>query len=164
MTSKEEEFAEPTFNVFQQDKADVTFQERYISFNYPMDSMTNDNDIKITIPSQTRHWMDMQNSVLEVEARIVEVKADGKIEELTATRKEPVIFINNGGHSLFRDIQLSINQQPIEGGQNTYATQAFLNNHLQFSQGAKDTHMFTQGYSILRNAIKYKEHRGNQYM
>ena len=65
--------------------------------------------------------------------------------DVSATDKL-VIPINNGGHSFFSDMSVTINHTRVEGGDNNYAWLAYLNNALQYSHASKTTHMQSQGF------------------
>ena len=57
-----------------------------------------------------------------------------------------VMFVNMPLSSLFADVQLSLNEQQIAGGNQLYPYRAMISALLQTNEGTKNHQLFTCGY------------------
>ena len=146
MVEEQEEFADPQFDVFQNEKIDVSTSGVWVSIIPPTEALDNDGDIRFQLDGEEKYWMQWGESKVVVEARIL--KSDGAGRWIDLAANDHVIFINNSAHSIFKDVKVKINQQNVEGGNNMYAWLAYMNNLLQFNQAAKGTSMISQGFHL----------------
>ena len=119
MVEEQEEFADPQFDVFQNEKIDVSTSGVWVSIIPPTEALDNDGDIRFQLDGEEKYWMQWGESKVVVEARIL--KSDGAGRWIDLAANDHVIFINNSAHSIFKDVKVKINQQNVEGGNNMYA-------------------------------------------
>ena len=141
-----ETLSDPQFDVFHNEAIDASASGCWMKIVNPIESLDNECDIRFEIDANDKYWMAWGDSYVTMEATIKKTKAGGGTENLTADEK--MVFINNAAHSLFQDVKVKINYNAVEGGNNMYPWLAYLNNHIQFNQAAKGTHMISQGYHI----------------
>ena len=144
MTS--EVFDDPQFDVFHNEAVDASAFGNWVKTVAPTESVDNDGDIRFEFDINEKYWMGWADSYITLEAQIQNIDTSGKVVALDAD--EHVILINNGAHSLWSDVKVKINQNAVEGGNSMYPWLAYMNNHINFNQAAKGTHMISQGYHI----------------
>ena len=104
---EKEEFSDPQFDVFRNEKIDVSTSGLYVNIIHPVESLDNDGDIRFQIDPNEKYWMQWSESKVTLEARILKSDGAGKWINLAAADK--VIFANNAAHSIFQDVKLKIN-------------------------------------------------------
>ena len=81
-------------------------------------------------------YLDLTNSYLHVQAKIT--KADGS--PLDAADDNLVAPVNNWLHTLFSQVDISLNNTNISTSTNTYGYRSFLETMLNYGKDCKDTH------------------------
>ena len=82
-------------------------------------------------------YLDLTNSYLHVQAKIT--KADGS--PLDAADDNLVAPVNNWLHTLFSQVDISLNNTNISTSTNTYGYRSFLETMLNYGKDCKDTQM-----------------------
>lgn len=105
----------------------------------PLTSMT-DTQIEFEIEAENEHYLDLENTLLHVEAKLV--KKDGSP---LGAGDSPVITANNLLHSMFSSVSLQINGKTIEEETN-YPYRVYLEKLLNASRASKTTHLRASGW------------------
>ena len=137
---------DPQFDVFHNIDADASASGCWMKIVNPIESLDNECDIRFEIDANDKYWMAWGDSYMTMEATVLKTKAAGGTENLPV--EEKMVFINNAAHSIFQDVKVKINYNAVEGGNNMYPWLAYMNNHIQFNQASKGTHMISQGYHM----------------
>jgi len=101
----------------------------------PISSLTDGAPIEFDVTSSGDDYMDLANSFLHVKVKIV--RANGN--ELDAA--DTVGPVNNLLHSLFSQVDVSLNGTLITNSTNTYPYRAYLENLLSYGPAAKSSQL-----------------------
>ena len=106
----------------------------------PLNQLTGDNPIEFNISGAGPHYLDLRRTLLHIKAKIV--KADGSdvpVEEFATP-------VNLYLQSLWRQVDVEIQQQMISSTGVNYAYKAMLDVLLNFGNDAKESQLQTQLY------------------
>lgn len=117
----------------------------YVDY-HPISSITGGAPIEFDVNATGDDYLDLANSLLHIRAKIV--KANGDDLEDAST----VGPVNNFMHSLFSQVDVSLNGTLITSSTNTYAYRAYLENLLTYGTDAKS--------SQLTSVLFYKDDAG----
>lgn len=117
----------------------------YVDY-HPVSSITGGAPIEFDVNATGDDYLDLANSLLHVRAKIV--KANGDNLEVANT----VGPVNNFLHSLFSQVDISLNGTLITSSTNTYAYRAYIETLLSYGSDAKS--------SQLTSALFYKDEAG----
>ena len=117
----------------------------YVEY-HPISSLTSGAPIEFDVSSSGDDYMDLTNSLLHVRVKIT--KSDGS----NIAANETVGPINNFLHSLFSQVDVTLNGTLITSSTNTYAYRAYLETLLSYGPAAKR--------SQLTAALFYKDEAG----
>jgi hypothetical protein len=117
----------------------------YVDY-HPVSSITSGAPIEFDVNATGEDYLDLSNSLLHVRAKIV--KANG--DDLEAASS--VGPVNNFLHSLFSQVDVSLNGTLITSSTNTYAYRAYIETLLSYGSDAKS--------SQLTSALFYKDEAG----
>ena len=117
----------------------------YVEY-HPISSITGAAPIEFDVTASGDDYLDLANSFLCVRAKIT--RADG--ENLDAT--DTVGPVNNFLHSLFSQLDVSLNGTLITSSTNTYAYRSYIETLLSYGVDAKS--------SQLTSALFYKDEAG----
>jgi hypothetical protein len=117
----------------------------YVDY-HPVSSITSGAPIEFDVNATGEDYLDLSNSLLHLRAKIV--KANG--DDLEAASS--VGPVNNFLHSLFSQVDVSLNGTLITSSTNTYAYRAYIETLLNYSSDAKS--------SQLTSALFYKDEAG----
>jgi hypothetical protein len=106
-------------------------------------SFEKSDTIRLEISGDSRHYLNLSETELHIEGRICKKSDTSKGIEDT-TKIGPV---NNFLHSLFSQIEISINNTPIENTNTTYPYKAYLNNLLGYNELQKKSFLFGDKFS-----------------
>ena len=112
----------------------------------PISSLADGAPIEFEIVSSGDDYIDFANSYLHIKVKIQ--RADGTVLDAADT----VGPVNNFLHSLFSQVDVSLNGTLITNSTNTYAYRAYLENLLTYGPAAKE--------SQLTAALFYKDDAG----
>ena len=113
---------------------------------HPVSSLSDGAPIEFDVSASGDDYIDLTNSQLYVRAKIT--KADGS----AIAQDEKVGPVNNLLHSLFSQIDISLNGTQITDSNNTYAYRAYIEDVLSYGGEAKNSH--------LTCALFYKDEAG----
>jgi hypothetical protein len=119
--------------------------EMYVDY-HPALSITGGAPIEFDVNATGEEYLDLVNSLLHVRAKIV--KANGENMEAAST----VGPVNNFLHSLFSQVDVSMNGTLITSSTNTYAYRVYIKTLLSYGSDAKS--------SQLTSALFYKAEAG----
>jgi hypothetical protein len=117
----------------------------YVDY-HPVSSITGGVPIEFDVNATGEDYLDLANSLLHVRAKIV--KASGEDLEAAST----VGPVNNFLHSLFSQVDVSLNGTLITSSTNTNAYRAYIETLLSYGSDAKS--------SQLTSALFYKDEAG----
>lgn len=106
----------------------------YVEY-HPVSSLSDGAPIEFEVSSSGDDYIDFANSYLYVKAKIT--RANGN--KLDAA--DPVGPVNNFLHSLFSQVDVSLNGTLITNSTNTYAYRSYLETLLSFGESAKKSHL-----------------------
>ena len=101
----------------------------------PISSLTDGAPIEFDVTSSGDDYLDLASSFLHIKAKIV--RANGNAIEAADT----VGPVNNLLHSLFSQVDVSLNGTLITNSTNTYPYRAYLENLLSYGPAAKRSHL-----------------------
>ncbi len=115
---------------------------QWIQYN-PLTNIIDSDSIEFNISGSTEHYLDLAHTILKVKAKIT--AEDGT--DLNAD--SPVGPVNLMLHSLFSEVDVSLNDKMISSPSNTYPYRALLETLLTYGPAAKE--------SQLTSALFYKD-------
>jgi hypothetical protein len=118
---------------------------RYVEY-HPISSMTGGAPIEFDVAASGDDYLDLANSLLYVRVKIIRTNGD----DLDIA--DTVGPINNFLHSLFSQVDVSLNGTLITSSTNTYAYRAYIETLLSYGNEAKT--------SQLTSALFYKDDAG----
>ena len=108
----------------------------------PISTLSHGSVIEFSIPAQGMNYVDLSKSLLYIRAKIVNI--DGTV--LPAAAK--VAWINIPMHSLFRQVELSLQEVVVTNGVNTnYAYKSIIDILTNFEEDVKETQFQSVLYS-----------------
>lgn len=112
---------------------------QFVEF-FPLSSVRDGGPIEFTISGSGEEYLDLAASYLHVIAKVV--KADGS--KLSAD--EVVAPINLFLHSLFSQVDISLNERNISSSTNTYPYRAYIETLLNYGEDAKKSLLSCEGF------------------
>ena len=112
--------------------------DSHVVEHQPMASLDSGGPIEFLIPGSGDDYLDLANTMLHVQAKVT--RANG--HELDAD--EPVGPVNNWLHSLFSQVDLSLNGTLVTSSTNTYAYRAYIETLLSYGPDANSTQLTNQ--------------------
>ena len=119
---------------------------------YPLASLSQGAPIEFTISGATSEYVDLSNTFLHVQAKVT--KADGTNLDAGAA----VAPVNNFLHSLFSQVDISLNGVLVTNSENTYPYRAMLETLLNYSREAQK-HGLIQASLFARDTPGHMEDR-----
>jgi hypothetical protein len=113
---------------------------------HPISSLTDNGPIEFSIPGTGDDYVDLANTFLHVGVQVI--KGDGT----NLAADSPVGPANLFLHSLFQQVDVSLNNKLISSSTNTYAYRAYMETLLNYGKQAKE--------SQLTAALWYKDTTG----
>lgn len=98
---------------------------------HPLSNIRDGGPIEFNISGNGEEYMDLAASYLHVKAKVL--KADGTV----LPEKEPVSAVNLFLHSLFSQVDVSLNERNISSASNTYPYRAYIETLLNYGEDAK---------------------------
>ncbi|KAK7087759.1 uncharacterized protein F54H12.2-like [Littorina saxatilis] len=115
-------------------------QEGMFVENHPLATLAPGAPIEFTISGATSEYLDLSNTYLHVRAKIT--KADGT----NLDADSPVAPVNYWLHSLFSQVDISLNDTLVTNSENTYPYRAYLEATLNYGREAKKSHLTSAMY------------------
>ena len=127
-------------SLFHLPPTNVTYEKvQWIDYS-PSTPLTDGGSIDFIIPSSGAQYIDLKRTLLNVKFKIL--KKDGTNIDL----QDKVAPINLTLHSLFKDVQLFMQQRLVTSSQENYAYKAYLETVLDYGKEAKQSWLQCQGY------------------
>lgn len=92
--------------------------------------------LEFSIPPTGNEYIDLSHTKLRIKVKITTAKGEGLDPE-----KHKVGPVNNFMHSLFANVQISLNNKSITSQSGNYAYRAMIENLLNYGSEAKETHL-----------------------
>ena len=113
----------------------------------PVSTITSSSPIEFIVSGSGEDYMDLNNTLLEVKA-CIKTTNDSPVDAAVA-----VAPINNTLHSLFSQIDVSLNDVNVSSATTTYPYRAYIETHLNYGTDAKKSRLQAAMYSIDDNLI-----------
>ena len=111
----------------------------WVEYN-PIATIHDGSSIEFSVSGSGQDYLDAANTQLYVKAKITQ--ADG-----TAIANDAAVGpINLFLHSLFSDVEVSLNETPVTSSNNTYAYRAYIETLLSYGTTAKQSQLTSQLY------------------
>ena len=78
-----------------------------------------------------KEYIDLKEIVLSLKLRVV--NSDGKPIPVSSDGKDNVALVNNAMHSVFSDVQVSLNGRRVDGGDGYYGYRSMMGTVFRFS-------------------------------
>jgi hypothetical protein len=101
----------------------------------PLSKPDEHGPIEFTIEGNEKNYLDLNKTLLYLNVSILD-QSGAAIKD-----SSPIGPVNNFADSLFQQIDVSLSNDSIETSNRTYAYRAYLENLLNFTNGAKNTHL-----------------------
>ena len=108
---------------------------------YPINNITTDGPIEFEIKGSSDEFIDLNNTMLQVQVKIVNATGNANLIE-----DDLIAPVNNWLHSMFSDVMVTIHETVVEGGDHHYPYKAFLSNLLMHNSGSKKTQLAASGW------------------
>lgn len=109
---------------------------------YPLSNVVNDSGpIEFNYCGTPEHFIDLNNTMLELQVKLV--NASGNAALIAGDVIAPV---NNWLSSMFEDIQLTLGDTPVEGGDHMFPYKAYLSTLFSHGRASKQTHLKASGW------------------
>jgi hypothetical protein len=90
-----------------------------------------------------KEYINLDATTVTVKCKIVNV--DGKAIAKHNT-DDQVAFVNNAMHSMFRDVEVKINDKRVEGSDNTYPYKSIIRSLFAYSKETQEGQLFSVGF------------------
>lgn len=107
---------------------------QWVEYN-PVSSITSAAPLEFTVTGSGEEYIDLSKTLIEIKAVIKQ--ANGQIVQKTGN----IAPINNTLHSMFSQVDVSLNDVPVSSSTSTYQYRSFLETHLNFGSDAKDSRL-----------------------
>ena len=114
---------------------------QWVEYN-PVSSISASAPIEFTVTGSGDEYIDLDKTLLEIRAVIKQ--ADG----VAAPKTAHIAPVNNTLHSLFSQVDVSLNDVPVSSSTTTYSYRSYIENHLNYGQDAKDSRLSAGLYFI----------------
>ena len=121
------ECSESELNVLSVPLTMAAMQESQWIEHFPMASLANNAPKEFTIPPQMEHWTGSSQLYLYVKFKII--KADSNNLDVGSN----LAPVNNFLHSMFRSVDLDLNNKLISSNSDTYPYRAYIENLLSYN-------------------------------
>ena len=108
----------------------------------PVSTITSSSPIEFIVSGSGEDYMDLNNTLLEVKA-CIKTTNDSPVDAAVA-----VAPINNTMHSLFSQIDVSLNDVNVSSATTTYPYRAYIETHLNYGTDAKKSRLQAAMYFI----------------
>jgi hypothetical protein len=103
--------------------------------HHPIASITDDGPLEFFVSGSGEDYVDLANTYLYIQAKII--KSDGT----DLAGGDIAVPVNNWLHSLFSQVDVSLNETLITPSSQTYAFRAYIENLISYSEDAKKTQL-----------------------
>ena len=104
----------------------------------PISSITRNSPIEFAVPGNNDEYLDLAHTMLKLRVKITN---DSPIPTTVEAQAAQVGPVNNFLHSLFSQVDVSLNQKLVSRSNNNYAYRAYLETLLNYNDHARKTHL-----------------------
>ena len=104
----------------------------------PISTLTDDSPIEFVVPGNGDEYTDLSQTMIHVTASIVKSTGVAITDDAEDKKVGP---INNWLHSLFSQVDMSMNQKLVTPQNNTYAYRAYIETALNYGYDARRSHL-----------------------
>jgi hypothetical protein len=137
-----EECAKSELDLFSVPPTQTSIEESSWDIIYPTGNFDLSNTITFNIHGTNTHYINLSETEIYLKCKLVDTT--NTIKDLTGN--VAVSPINNVMHSIFSQIQVYLNNAPVENSNDTYAYRAYLENLLCYSKEAKENFLINEGW------------------
>ena len=134
-------------DLFAKPPIQTSIEHATVKDNYPISSTIESGPLEFTITGNGEEYLDLSSAYLHIVAHV----SKNGVANPEATDK--ALPVNNWAHSLFSQIDVSINGKMVSSSSNTYAYRAYIESLLSFGKACKET--------FLTNSLWYKDTAGH---
>ena len=102
---------------------------------HPISTLVDSGPIEFSIPGTGEDYLDLSNSHLKIQAKLI------KADTTDLGNADAVGPINLTLHSLFSQVDVSLNDKLVSSSTNTYPYKAYIETLLNYGDGAKATQL-----------------------
>ena len=107
----------------------------------PISSLAGESPIEFVVPSSGLEYLDLAHTILSLKVGIKSTVAEADMSADAKKLVGNVGFVNNTMHSLFSQIDCSLNQTPVSPPNNSYPYRAYIETLLNYGPAAKNSHL-----------------------
>ena len=108
---------------------------------HPQAPVTDGSPVEFSINGDSEHYLDLANTFIHVQAKVL--NADNSALK---DKEDQVIPVNLFLHSLFSEVDISLNGTLVSASTNTYPFRAYLETVLNYGKDAKESQLNLAGY------------------
>jgi hypothetical protein len=123
----------------------TSFEEGIWDTIEPHPNYRENSTLRFDIPSTSTQYIDMPQTELHLKITLQQKKIGGTFEGLKSDSKK-LSVVNNLLHSLFKQVQVSLNNENVENSNDSYAYRAYMENLLCNSLETKNTILRNEGW------------------
>ena len=135
-------------DVFAEPLVQTSIEHAVVKDHYPISSMIENGPLEFTITESGEEYIDLSSAYLHLEAHISKSGVANPDENT-----DKAVPVNNWVHSLFSQVDVSINGKMVSSSSNTYGYRAFIETLLSFGKACKKT--------FLTSSMWYKDTAGH---
>jgi len=134
--------------IFDNHPPQVVIESAIFQDIYPSTALSADlSAIDFLIQGSQNEYLDLNDTILSLRLKILETTRVAGGANIAANDPAGPVPSNYFLNTLFSDIQLSLNDVPIEGGENMYPYKATIESALNFNRHAKEFQLLPAGFS-----------------
>ena len=127
-------------DLFSMPPTQTTIESSHWIHYKPIASLTRNSPIEFHVPGNNDEYIDLAHTMLKVTVSLVADNDIPQERQEEAGRSGPV---NNFMHSIFSQVDVSLNQKLVSPTGNNYAYRAYIETLLNYGDQAKKTHLST---------------------
>jgi hypothetical protein len=136
----------PELDLFTNPPVQKSIDKTVISEHRPIATLSNSNNaITFVIPTSPDEYIQLRETLLHLKFR-VNLSHTAPGTDITALMWSKVSGVNNLLHSIFKQIDVKINNKQITNSPQTYAYKAFFETLFGYTHDAKLTHLTASGW------------------
>ena len=137
-------------SIFLRSQLLVNFDGSFEQKNGPLYA-ANGPTLEIEVTGDRTISIDLQNTYLEVECKIVKSDSNLNYVIADASQQDTPVFVNNPLHSLFSDCTVTTQGVKVSSANGLYAHKVFIETEISHNKEAKNTWLECQGYNYESN-------------
>ena len=138
-----EDFHQQELSLFVSAPSDTSLQSREWIEYRPINQVTDTAALEFNIPAQSSAYIDLKRSVLRLKVKVVQR------DDTPITEGEVVTLINLPLHTIFRQVEVNLQQTPLSHTGNNYPYKAYIDTLLKTNTAIQK--------AALRSQLFYKD-------